>query len=278
MSGFSQNVGKVLSSMRAGTLGRDLSDAWQANLARHRSLAPTPPAAAETPSSRRINRLASILDDPRSYLEIGVEHGRTFEAVDLSQRTAVDPRPQFSTRRLPPGVSVHACTSDAFFAERVGATSFDVVFLDGLHTYTQTYRDLINVLGHLSLKGVILIDDVVPVDEVSAIPDGEKFRSERRRLRLGHAQWQGDVFRLLLLLNDHHPEFYFRTIVGDGNEQTVLVGTDVTRTAQPVKDADLLVYQEASFGDTFSGGVPAAFRPGTFGDVVADIAGVLSGF
>ena len=99
---------------------------------------------------------------------MGVEHGFTLEAIPISRRVAVDPRPLFSAHVLPPGVSVFATTSDAFFAQLEPDERFDLVFLDGLHTVEQTYRDLINSLRHLQPHGVIVIDDVVPVDAYSA--------------------------------------------------------------------------------------------------------------
>ena len=40
--------------------------------------------------------------------------------------------------------------------------SLDLVYLDGLHTFEQTYRDLCNTLMHAHPATVILVDDTVP--------------------------------------------------------------------------------------------------------------------
>ena len=46
-------------------------------------------------------------------------------------------------------------TSDEFFATLRRSKRFDVAFLDGLHTFDQTYRDMINTFAHLR-DGVML--------------------------------------------------------------------------------------------------------------------------
>jgi hypothetical protein len=99
-------------------------------------------------SSRRINQFAKLLAHPTSYLEVGVEYGYTLEAVAVPNRVAVEPQPRFSLRHVPAGVSVFVTTSDKFFEGLDPGVTFDLVFLDGLHTYRQTYRDLMSSLRH----------------------------------------------------------------------------------------------------------------------------------
>lgn len=131
-------------------------------------------------SVRRISAIARAFPDMVSYLEVGVEKGATFENVPLRLRVGVDPSPKFDLSTLPPRADFFAGPSDSFFAQLDPAEQFDVVFLDGLHTFQQTYRDLINALEHCP-RGIILVDDVVPSDEVSAIPDLETSFAERQR-------------------------------------------------------------------------------------------------
>lgn len=223
-------------------------------------------------SSRRINRFAKLLVDPTSYLEIGVEEGRTFEAVALPHRVAVDPNPLFSCTHLPSGVSVNVKTSDQFFEELEAGVTFDLVFLDGLHTFDQTYRDVMNSLHHTYTRSVILVDDVVPSDAISAMRDLRGAIAERARIKSNDSRWHGDVFRLMLVLQDHHPELNFRTIVnGSDNEQAVIWKADPIVISKSLNDADLEVYKHRSYSDVFSNGIPDFFRPGTEEEIVQDV-------
>ena len=124
---------RVVASLRTGSLRRDISVAWRSARLRRRALAPDPARADGTWSSRRLNHFAAMLGQTEAYLEIGVEYGRTFEAVAVPRRVAVDPDPQFSLEALPAGVSVFPGISDDFFASLDTTAAFDVAFLDGLH-------------------------------------------------------------------------------------------------------------------------------------------------
>jgi Methyltransferase domain len=87
-----------------------------------------------------------------TYLEIGVDQGATFFVVQVARKIGVDPtapRPNVEAELKRPGAQYFATTSDEFF-ERHAAEQLplgvDVVFIDGPHTYDQTYRDVRNVL------------------------------------------------------------------------------------------------------------------------------------
>lgn len=197
-------------------------------------LAPSAERASGTISSERINRLASTGGSASSYLEIGVEHGYTLEAVKIATRVGVDPHPAFSRRSLPAGLTVRSMTSDEYFETLGEDARFDVIFLDGLHTYGQTYRDLINSLRHLDPRGVLIIDDVVPSDALSSMPDLTASIEAQVRRGVTDFMWHGDVFRIVPLLRDHHPELRYWTVVGRGNEQTVLWKVDPHRESVAV--------------------------------------------
>jgi hypothetical protein len=236
----------------------------------HRRLASNAQGANGTISSARINEYAQVLGFSDTYLEIGVEHGYTLEAVRIATRVGVDPRPKFSLRSVPSGLTVHSVVSDAFFETLDDGVKFEVVFLDGLHTYQQTYRDLINSLRHREPKGIIIIDDVVPSDEVSAMSDLQASISERLNRGGSDFLWHGDVFRLLPILRDHHPEVEFRTVVGAGNEQTVLWRRDPNHESLTVDEATLQEYSQVTYEETFSGGIPPYFAPRSDDDVVRE--------
>jgi hypothetical protein len=211
------------------------------------------------------------MDCARSYLEVGLFTGMTFQDVELPIRVGVDPAPRFDLADLPKGVSVHAVTSDEYFAANPDA-NFDLVFLDGLHTFRQTYTDLINALRTCP-DGPILIDDTVPSDEVSAIPDQEESRRERSRRGWSGFPWHGDVFKVILCVHDAHPELSVRTIDdGSGNSQSVVWRSDMNVVPQAVGESVLEKYDDVQFSEVFKDGTPLAFAPC---DEAAAIAAVL---
>jgi len=123
---------------------------------------------AGTHSSRRINALAAATG-ARRYLEVGVNKGDTFLAVEMAERTAVDPKFRFDWQAAAtPATRFHQQPSDAFFAQC--RDRFDIVFLDGLHVFAQTFRDFCNVLDVTDERSLILIDDTVPDDIYSSWP------------------------------------------------------------------------------------------------------------
>jgi hypothetical protein len=214
-----------------------------------------PPAYAW--SARRLNSLAAGLPGARRYLEVGLATGVTFELVNLPERVGVDPEPRFDLRNLPKGALVHPVTSDEYFAKN--SEHFDLVFLDGLHTYQQTYRDLVNALRTCP-DGVILIDDVVPCDEISAIPDQAESLRKRELLSLEGSWWHGDVFRMVACLADHHPQLDWRTITEGGNPQMVLWRRQRRLPVTAVADQVLESYSALTYADVFGDGVPDDFR------------------
>ncbi len=117
-----------------------------------------------------INAVAAIVQ-ARSYLEIGCNNDRCFSRVRVETKVGVDPRR---------GGTVRA-TSDEFFAGN--RSSFDVVFVDGLHRYAQVVRDVENALKVLEPGGVILIHDCLPLNWAAQYVKP-----------LQHA-WNGDVWK-----------------------------------------------------------------------------------
>jgi hypothetical protein len=228
--------------------------------------------APPTESARRINALLRHLPSTARYLEIGLAYGYTFEDVEATERWGVDPRPTFSTATLPVGTRVFVMTSDAFFSTIAPTVRFDVAFIDGLHTYTQTYLDLLNVLRHSSPSVAVLVDDVVPSDEVSAIADMERSLAERERRGLAGRPWHGDVFKLVPILRDHHPELAYRTIMGSGNPQALVWRADPARPSRSIEPAQVAKYSELSYAEVFGDGVPDDFNPRDESEAIREAA------
>jgi hypothetical protein len=216
------------------------------------------PVAAELWSPRRINFLVRELH-LTSYLEIGVLEGETFANVTARRRYGVDPTPLFDAVLLPRRSKFAVMTSDAYFTSIRPSLRFDVAFLDGLHTFEQTYRDVINTLSHLP-SGVVLIDDTVPSDEYSAIPDQEESYRARDEAGLEGRPWHGDVWRVVILLDRHHRELEWRTIIDEGNPQTLLWRRRGAKVTAASVD-EIALAKSLAYADVFAGGVPEYFHP-----------------
>jgi len=114
---------------------------------------------------------------PTSCLEVGVRGGHTFEGVAASRKTAVDPRPLFELAKNSPH-AICPAASDQFFAEITPDETFDLVFIDGFHSFRQAFNDFVNSLKHLREQGLVPIDDTVPIDQFAAVPTLEDARRE----------------------------------------------------------------------------------------------------
>ena len=110
----------------------------------------------------------------KNYLEIGCDKNQLFSKVNISNKIGVDPVSGGNVRK----------TSDDFFKEN--KSSFDIVFIDGLHTYEQVKRDILNSVNFLLDEGIILVHDCMP-DSLGkqAVP----------RYKM---QWNGDVWKAIV--------------------------------------------------------------------------------
>ena len=172
-------------------------------------------------SVRRLNTLIDALGY-ENYLEVGVFRGETFKGVKCASKVAVDPAFKYDFEASAgPGEVYHQVTSDDYFKTLEVGQTFDVVFLDGLHTFEQTYRDFCNTLIHCHANSVILIDDTRPNDPFSAHPDMVTALTRRSQLGIPGQSWHGDVYKIVWAIRDFHPGIRFRTITGGGNMQTL---------------------------------------------------------
>lgn len=213
-------------------------------------MAPLPRCATGTEASDLINFISgkrAVVSG--NYLEIGVEHGRTFEAVRFANRFAVDPNPLFSLFIKFPSIRVFSCTSDEFFRTVGDSFYFDLVFLDGLHTAEQTFKDLRNVSKLLTKDSIIIIDDTVPLDKWSAIPNQELAISSRQSNSSSTSgAWQGDVYRLVLTLADIKIEhLHFVTLFGMANPKTILWATDPSAWVALSKQSESRLMESQDF-------------------------------
>ena len=109
-----------------------------------------------------------------NYLEIGCDKDQLFSKVKIQNKIGVDPFNGGNVRK----------TSDKFFLEN--NEKFDIVFIDGLHIYSQVKKDILNSVQCLKPNGIVLVHDCMP-DSVGkqAVP----------RYKM---QWNGDVWKAIV--------------------------------------------------------------------------------
>lgn len=175
-------------------------------------------------SVRRITALSAI-SGAQSYLEVGVAAGGTFLGVKIRRKHAVDVRFKFDHKeRETDTVKFFKMTSDEYFTDCVDpAEKYDIIFLDGLHTFEQTLRDFCASLMHSHDNTIWLIDDVFPTDIFSAQRNATASRKYRRLHGREGDAWHGDVFKVIFALHDFFPNISYKTISTGGNPQTVLL-------------------------------------------------------
>ncbi|MFZ2451197.1 MAG: class I SAM-dependent methyltransferase [Methylovulum miyakonense] len=174
-------------------------------------------------SARRINTMALAVN-AQNYLEIGVNKGVTFFDVSIPQKTAVDPKFLFDVATVTDKNTLFSETSsDEFFSRLPVAQKFDLIFIDGLHTFEQTYRDFCNCLVHSHDRTVFLIDDTKPSDVYSSLNVRRKTNQFRKQAGGKGGAWHGDVFKVIFALHDFHPSLNYRTLSrGWDNPQTLV--------------------------------------------------------
>ena len=123
-----------------------------------------------------------------NYLEIGCADDALFQSVFCSHKVGVDPKSGGTIRK----------TSDDFFLEN--KEKFDVVFIDGLHTYEQVRLDVINSIQHLSDGGWVAMHDMLPRNWL-----------EQHIPHLGQGGWLGDVWKVAFELATS-PDIDFRIL------------------------------------------------------------------
>lgn len=136
-----------------------------------------------------------------NYLEIGVKNGPNFLPIKVHNngiKIGVDPNFKISKKQILKSLinnkyninpQYYETTSDEFFKLNIKTKYFDCIFIDGLHTYEQSLKDVKNSLDRISEKGVIVLHDCFP-------PSYE----------YSHPQWSGDVYKTIIWLKTFRPD------------------------------------------------------------------------
>jgi hypothetical protein len=145
-----------------------------------------------------------------TYLEIGIHEGECFLRIRCRQKIAVDPH-----ILIPPAKKrkyylrnifnlfnrYYQMSSDDFFHQQHAfllRNRPDVVFIDGLHRYDQSLRDVQNALRYLKDDGVIIMHDCNPLSEAAAFP--ARSCEHAASMQGFSGEWNGDVWKTIVHL------------------------------------------------------------------------------
>ena len=109
-----------------------------------------------------------------SYLEIGCDQDENFSQISIKNKIGVDPK----------SGGTHRMTSDTFFLNNM--QTYDLIYIDGLHTYEQTIKDIKNSLKCLNQNGTIVLHDCLPKKIWNQI------------VPRMHGHWNGDVWKAIV--------------------------------------------------------------------------------
>lgn len=152
----------------------------------------------------------------QSYLEVGVHDGRNFDVINCKTKIGVDPDPTSKATIFQ--------TSDDFFKESGYGLKFDCVFLDGLHTSIQLYKDIINSLNSLNDGGTIIIHDLLPTSE------------NCQKVPRIQGEWTGDCWLAFTWIRATRPDLtmyvidtdYGVGIIQKGQQEPIIIEQNLT--------------------------------------------------
>ncbi len=206
-------------------------------------------------SLTRMDVIQTLIDrkKARTYLEIGVEWGECFFPIRARRKIAVDPCFSFSVRRRvkwtvlnPHNVRArfYRCTSDRYFARPKPPFAYDLVFIDGLHTYQQSLADVIHSLENLGPDGVIVMHDCNPPNAEAAYPLDYLLNVVHPGSPRRPGDWCGDVWKTICYLRAFRKDL--RACVLDCDFGLGIIVRGNAEDSLELKEADLakMTYQD----------------------------------
>ena len=205
----------------------------------------------------RLSVIQSIIDkiSAKTYLEIGVRHGRILAIIKCKTKIGIDPRLRLSGgKRLKNFFGImnfktYRMKSDEFFhsyAQNTLTNGIDVAFVDGFHNYSQSLKDVENCLKYLNEDGFIIMHDCNPLNYACAYPVKESINEVLELARKGELPgwndcWNGDVWKTLVHMRIAHDDLEIFTLDLDWGLGIITKGKSEkikNHTIQELKQAD----------------------------------------
>jgi len=150
------------------------------------------------PYGEVISRFHDLIK-PQSYVEIGIETGKTLaKAKPPTVAIGIDPEPVIKVE-FKAETKIYPVTSDEFFdaydlPTEMGRPTVDFAFLDGLHLFEQTLKDLMNIEKYSTPDTVVVIHDCLPLNQLTA--------ARKRQSTF----WSGDPWKIIPCLKKYRPD------------------------------------------------------------------------
>jgi len=140
---------------------------------------------------------------PKTYLEIGVQHGYSLNLAFAAEvAIGIDPEPLVMETA---NQKIHSMTSDEFFADpRPDGWQIDLAYIDGMHLIEYVVRDFQNIARYCHPRSIVAFDDVLPRNQ-----------EEARRIPVGTpilGDWTGDVWKIHRMLAEYRPDLRLRLV------------------------------------------------------------------
>lgn len=154
------------------------------------------------------------------YLEIGTQEGNSFLPIKCAKKIAVDPDFQIKAAKKTFWYSINwtnfnnsffELTSDEFFNQEKEflkqTGNLDIVFVDGLHTFSATLNDILNSLQYLNENGSIIVHDSFPPHFAASIKASNSEEAEKlgRNIKGWTGEWCGDTWKAIAYLKKKYP-------------------------------------------------------------------------
>ncbi len=196
--------------------------------------------------------------ESKIYLEIGVQKGIIFLNIDAQKKIAVDPnflipfKLKLSKYLRKPGNfnnSFFEKTSDAFFEEDFPILQKyppEVIFIDGLHTYEQSWRDLVNTFKYAVPGAIVVFHDCSPPNEAAAYPANSIDEVRSLGLAGWTNEWCGDVWKTIHHIRTHFQDWECITLDCDYG-LGIVKKPDALPPLSPLSDPDIEKLTYADF-------------------------------
>lgn len=151
-------------------------------------------------------------NEVKNYLEIGTFCGDSFLPLKCRNKIAVDPKFKIPRKkklswllRNPYNINntYFEMTSDSFFEEKTSFLAerrFELIFIDGLHTFKASLKDVLNSLNFLKNGGYIVMHDCFPPHKAAATPAGSANEARMMNKNDWPGEWCGDVWKTIVYL------------------------------------------------------------------------------
>jgi len=146
---------------------------------------------------------------PKTYLEIGVQHGYSLNLAFAAEiAIGIDPEPLVMATA---NQQIYHMTSDQFFEPGIPGIGtvlddrqIDLAYIDGMHLIEYAVRDFQNIARYCHPRSIVAFDDVLPRNQ-----------EEARRIEPGTpilGDWTGDVWKIHRMLAEYRPDLRLRLV------------------------------------------------------------------